>query len=51
MQDELLEVFSGHGEVVSVVIKRDRVTGNSLGYAFVQYKARLLISRKCCATR
>lgn len=40
-QEELKALFETHGSVAAVVIKRDRYTGNSLGYAFVQFEVRL----------
>lgn len=39
-EEQIKSIFSPFGEVVSVEIKRDRVTRASLGYAFVQFKNR-----------
>ncbi len=35
-EDELRELFSQHGSVVSVNIIKDRETGNSKGFGFVE---------------
>jgi RNA recognition motif-containing protein len=35
-EDELREVFSQHGEVSSVNVVKDRETGRSRGFAFVE---------------
>ena len=35
-EDELKEVFSQHGEVSSVKIIKDRVTGRAKGFGFVE---------------
>ena len=35
-EDELRDVFSQHGEVQSVAIIRDRATGQSKGFGFVE---------------
>jgi len=35
-EDELREMFSQHGEVQSVAIIRDRATGQSKGFGFVE---------------
>ncbi len=35
-EDELRELFSQHGSVVSVNIIKDRDTGNSKGFGFVE---------------
>jgi RNA recognition motif-containing protein len=35
-EDELRELFSQHGEVQSVAIIRDRATGQSKGFGFVE---------------
>jgi RNA recognition motif-containing protein len=35
-EDELKSLFSTHGEVKSVVIVKDRETGRSRGFAFVE---------------
>jgi RNA recognition motif-containing protein len=35
-EEELEEVFAGHGPVVSTVIVRDRETGRSRGFGFVE---------------
>jgi RNA recognition motif-containing protein len=37
---ELYALFRKHGSVSSLVIHRDRETGRSRGFAFVQYRAR-----------
>lgn len=39
-EDQIREVFSRHGQVVQVDIKRDKVTNNNLGYGFVQFQTR-----------
>lgn len=39
-EKELRDAFSEFGQVLSVDIKRDRVTRASLGYGFVQYATR-----------
>lgn len=36
-EDELMQLFSEHGEVVSVKIIMDRATGRSKGIAFVEF--------------
>ena len=35
-EDDLMEAFSAHGEVESVTVIRDRDTGRSKGFAFVE---------------
>ncbi|MHB1421426.1 MAG: RNA recognition motif domain-containing protein [Bacillota bacterium] len=35
-EDDLVEIFSAHGEVVSARIITDRVTGRSRGFGFVE---------------
>ncbi|MHB1128122.1 MAG: RNA recognition motif domain-containing protein [Bacillota bacterium] len=35
-EDDLVELFSAHGEVVSARIITDRVTGRSRGFGFVE---------------
>lgn len=35
---ELREAFAAHGTVLSVVLVRDRRTGNPLGFGFVEYE-------------
>ena len=35
-EDDLIEAFSAHGEVESVTVIRDRDTGRSKGFAFVE---------------
>lgn len=35
-EDELTQMFSAHGEVISVRIATDRETGRSRGFAFVE---------------
>lgn len=39
-EDQISEVFSRHGQVLMVDIKRDKVTNNNLGYGFVQLATR-----------
>lgn len=34
--DELVDLFSTHGEVAAAVVIRDHVTGQSRGYGFVE---------------
>ena len=35
-EDDLIEAFSAHGEVESVTVIKDRDTGRSKGFAFVE---------------
>ena len=37
--DELKELFSAHGSVSSAVVVRDRQTGRSKGFGFVEYES------------
>ena len=39
-EDEMKDIFNQYGAVVHVDIKRDKVTGNNLGYGFVQFDTR-----------
>jgi RNA recognition motif-containing protein len=36
--DELKEVFAAHGTVASATVVRDRETGRSKGFGFVEYE-------------
>ena len=37
LQEEVISLFSTFGEVVNVEVKRDRNSGNNLGYGFVEF--------------
>ena len=43
-EEQLRQAFENYGSVVSVEIKRDRLTKYSLGYAFVQMEVTILKS-------
>eukprot|EP01083_Nonionella_stella_P298957 1014541_1 len=44
-EDQIRSAFSQCGKVENVDIKRDKITGNNLGYGFVQYHTRLQAER------
>ncbi len=38
-EDELNEIFAAHGTVVSAVIIKDKFSGRSKGFGFVEYES------------
>ena len=36
--DELAELFSAHGKVLSAVVMKDKMSGKSLGFGFVSFE-------------